>query len=134
MPYAVPFGDVDSAGVLYYPRYFHAFHVAFERWWEEGAGRPYHLILYQDKVAFPTVHIECDFRRRVEFGDPMEIRVGVRRIGNRSVVFRYEVVHRETGDVHAAADITKAVVETDTFKPIPPPGHIRRMLEEILEV
>ncbi len=130
-PYAVRFADVDNAGIFYYPRFFHAFHVAFERWWEEGVKRPYHLVINQDRVGFPAVHIECDFRKPVTFGDPMEIRVGVARIGHRSVVFRYEVAHRERGEIHAAADITKAVVDMDSFRPIEIPEAVRKALETI---
>ncbi|MHC4550067.1 MAG: acyl-CoA thioesterase [Planctomycetota bacterium] len=130
--YVVRFADVDNAGIFYYPRFFHAFHVAFEKWWAEGVGRPYHLVLNEDKVGFPAVHIECDFNRPVTFGDPMEIRVSVRRIGRRSVTFRYEVAHRETEEVHCAADITKAIVDMESWRPVEPPPAIRRALESIL--
>jgi len=67
----------------------------------------------------------------VTFGDPMEIRVGVKRIGKTSVVFRYEIVHRETGDIHCSAEITKAVVDMNTWKPIVPPPAIRKALDSI---
>lgn len=130
-PYAVRFADVDNAGIFYYPRFFHAFHVAFETWWEQGARRPYHLVIQEDKVGFPAVHIECDFRKPVTFGDPVEIAVGVKRIGTTSVEFRYEVRHRETGEVHCAADITKAIVDMRTFRPMKPPEKIRAHLESI---
>ena len=130
-PYAVRFADVDNAGIFYYPRFFHAFHVAFEEWWERGVGRAYHLITGTDKIGFPAVHIECDFRKPVTFGDPMEIRVGVKRIGKTSVVFRYEIAHRDTGAVHCHADITKAVVDMSTWKPVVPPPAIRKALESI---
>lgn len=131
-PYAVRFADVDNAGIFYYPRFFNAFHVAFEQWWEEGVGRPYHLVLGVDKVGFPAVHIESNFFKQVTFGDPLEIHVGVKRIGNRSVVFRYEIAHRETGEIHAAADITKAIVNMDGFVPMQPPAAVRAALESIL--
>jgi len=131
IPYAVRFADVDNAGIFYYPRFFHAFHVAFETWWERGVGRPYHLVIQEDKVGFPAVHIECDFRKPVTFGDPVEIAVGVKRIGKRSIVFRYEFRHSETGEIHCAADITKAVVDMSTFRPMVTPDEIRAHLESI---
>ena len=130
-PYAVRFADVDNAGIFYYPRFFHAFHVAFERWWEEDVGRPYHLVINEDKVGFPAVHIESDFKRPVKFGDPYDILVGVKSIGNRSVVFRYEVRHRDTDELHASAEITKAIVDMDAFQSIRPPDAIRAALERI---
>lgn len=131
-PYSVRFADVDNAGIFYYPRFFHAFHVAFEEWWDKGVGRPYHLVIGEDRVGFPSVHIETDFRKPVTFGDPMEIRVGCTRIGNKSVVVRYEVRHRETGDLHTESDITHAVVDMDSFTAIPIPDFYRKAFETIL--
>ncbi|MHC4956443.1 MAG: acyl-CoA thioesterase [Planctomycetota bacterium] len=127
--FTVRFSDVDNAGIFYYPRFFHAFHVAFEKWWEEEYGRGYHEILHDDKVGFPAVHIECNFRKPVTFGEPYEIWLGVVRIGNTSVTFRYELRHRETGEVHAATDTTKAVVDMDRFRARPLPENIRTAFE-----
>lgn len=129
-PFSVRFADVDNAGIFYYPRFFNAFHVAFEQFWED-AKRPYHVVTGKDKVGFPAVHIESDFKKPVTFGDPMEIRVGIKRMGKTSVVFRYEMANRETDEIHASADITKVVVDMDTFRPIEPPEHIRRLLDRI---
>jgi len=130
-PYSVRFADVDNAGIFYYPRFFHAFHVAFEEYWERGAGRPYHVVTGQDRIGFPAVRVECDFKRPVTFGDPMEIRVGVKRYGRTSIVFRYEMANRETGDLHCAAEITKVVVDMNTFRPAALPDHLRAMLDAI---
>ena len=55
----------------------------------------------------------------------------IARFGKTSVVFRYEIVHRETGAVHCSADITKAVVDMSTWKPIVPPPAIRKALASI---
>ena len=128
-PYTVRFADVDNAGIFYYPRFFHIFHVAFEQWWEKDVGRPYHVILNEDKVGFPAVNINCDFKRPVTFGDPLEVRISVPKIGRTSVVFRYELTHRETGEVHCGATITKAIVNMETFTPMEPPDSIRKKLE-----
>ena len=130
-PYAVRFADVDNAGIFYYPRFFNAFHVAFEEFWERAAKRPYHIVLGKDRIGFPVVHIESDFTRPITFGDPMEIRVGVKRFGKTSLVVRYEVAHLETGEVHATADITKVCVNMETFTPTPCPKHLREALEAI---
>ena len=34
----VRFADVDHAGIVYYPRFFHYFHVAFEELWRARIG------------------------------------------------------------------------------------------------
>ena len=130
-PFHVRFADVDKAGIFYYPRFFNAFHVAFEEFWADHAKRPYDVVISEDKIGFPTVHIESDFNKPVTFGDPMEIRVGVSRFGNRSIDFRYEVVNRDTGELHVSADITKVVVDMTNFRPAPLPDHLRALLEPI---
>ena len=121
-PYSVRFADVDNAGIFYYPRFFHAFHVAFEKWWESGVGRPYHVVIGEDRVGFPAVHIDTDFRKPVTFGDRVEIRVGCKRIGNKSVTIRYEVRDSDTNDLHTEADITHAVVDMDELLGDPDAG------------
>ena len=130
-PYRVRFSDIDNAGIFYYPRFFHAFHVAFEQFWEEQAKWPYHILLNEDRLGFPTVHIEADFVKPIAFGAPMEIRLGLKHMGRSSLVFRYEMAHRETGDVHVAADITKVLVDMDSFKGIEFPDRIKKVLEPL---
>ncbi len=130
-PYQVRFSDIDNAGIFYYPRFFHAFHVAFEQFWEQQAKRPYHVLLNEDRLGFPTVRLEADFTKPIAFGAPMEIRLGLKRMGRSSLVFRYEMAHRETGDIHAAADITTVLVDMDSFKGIEVPDRIKEMLEPL---
>ncbi|MFQ5845297.1 MAG: acyl-CoA thioesterase [Planctomycetota bacterium] len=129
-PYNVRFADVDNAGIFYYPRFFHAFHVAFEEFWRH-AGRPYHLLLGEDRIGFPAVHIEADFNKPVTFGDPLEIRLGLKRMGRTSLVFHFDMVHTETGEVHAAVDITNVAVDMDRFEAIPVPQQVRDAVEPL---
>lgn len=129
--FRVRFSDVDNAGIFYYPRFFHAFHVAFEKWWEEEYGRGYHEILHDDKVGFPAVRIVCEFFKPVSFGETFEIWLGVKKLGSRSVTFRYEMRHSETGAVHARSDTTKAVIDMDAFKARTLPDNIRAAFERL---
>src|SRR5262249_13069736 len=49
--YATPvrFADVDHAGIVYYPRFFHMFHVAFEELWRQRLGaRAYSELIDRD--------------------------------------------------------------------------------------
>ncbi len=131
-PYLVRFADVDNAGIFYYPRFFNAFHVAFETWWT-SAGRPYHTVIQDDRVGFPAVNIKTDFKIPVTFGDPVDIQLVMTRLGRTSATFRFRFVNRENGTVHCEAHITNVCVNMDTFKPMPPPPHIRELLGELLE-
>jgi len=129
--FRVRFADVDNAGIFYYPRFFHAFHVAFEKWWEEEYGQGYHEILNVEKLGFPAVHIVCDFHKPVTFGHNYEIWLGVTHLGSRSVTFRYELRDADTGALHAAADTTKAVVDMNAFHARTLPDKVRKAFETL---
>ena len=39
------FGDIDEAGIAYYPKLLHYFHCAFEDWWSDALGHPYAKVI-----------------------------------------------------------------------------------------
>ena len=54
------FGDIDHAGIAYYPTLLHLFHCAFEDWWSDALGHPYPKLLDRDKLGFPAVHLDVE--------------------------------------------------------------------------
>jgi 4-hydroxybenzoyl-CoA thioesterase len=118
----VRFGDVDRAGVLYYPRLFHVLHTAFEDFFARGVGVPYPELLEVGHAGFPTVRAECDFTAPFRYGDAAEVHVAVEAVGGSSATFLYVVVNRRLGKPAARARITVACVDMRTFKSreIPP--------------
>ena len=88
----VRFADVDHAGIVYYPRFFHLFHLAFEELWRARIGpRAYSELIDRDRVGFPAVRAECDFKAPLRFGDSADIEVSIARLGGKSITFRYRV-------------------------------------------
>jgi YbgC/YbaW family acyl-CoA thioester hydrolase len=88
----VRFADVDHAGIVYYPRFFHYFHVAFEEFFRARLGsRSYVALLDDERVGFPAVSAHCDYKAPLRFGDTMAIDVSLERMGERSLTFRYRV-------------------------------------------
>ena len=85
----VRFGDLDAAGIAYYPNLVNFVHVAFEDFFSGHVGRPYPEV-YADGIGFPTVKVEVEFLSPVHFGDNVRIDVTVERVGNSSVQIRYE--------------------------------------------
>ena len=115
----VRFGHEDHARIVYFPRFLHFFHCAFEDFF--GAhGRTYREVLDDDKLGWPAVHVDVDFHSPLRFGDTFEIFVWVERVGKKSATFRY-LGRTESRDV-ASASITVACVDMDAFrgKAIPP--------------
>ena len=111
----VRFAEIDRAGIAYYPRFFHYFHVAFEEFFAGRVGVPYPEMIDRRRVGFPTVHAECDYRSPLRYGDLLRIRVSVERIGRTSTVFLYRV--RTGRGLAAEARITVVCVDMDTFRP-----------------
>ncbi len=122
----VRFGDVDHAGIVYYPRYFIYFHEAFEDFFNEN-GHPYNEVLDIKKIGFPTVHIETDYKAPLRYGDSLDIELTVTRIGNKSATFRYVGFRHRDGVEACIAQITVACVQMGTFTPLPWPEFLREL-------
>jgi len=123
----VRFGDEDHAQIVYYPRFFNFFHIAFEDFFGDQ-GHPYQQVLDVDGVGFPTVHIETDFSRTLRFGDIFEVEVTVEKIGRTSALFHY--VGRKQGEVAAEARMTVVCVDMKTWQPVPIPDKYRALFEK----
>ncbi len=91
LPLEVRFGDCDPAGIVYFPRYFDFFHQAMETWFPTHLGFGYDEFIRDRKLGFPAVHSEADFERPSRFGERIEIRMRVTRLGQSSIGFAYEV-------------------------------------------
>ena len=128
----VRFGDVDPGGVLYYPVFLHYFHIAMEEFMGDRVGTPYAEMLRRDRVGFPTVRLETDFRAPVRYGETVDIAVGVARIGTTSVVFAFDASVDDRPV--ARARITTVAVDLDAWKPIDVPAEMRAVFERHLVV
>ena len=134
----VRFADVDHAGIVYYPRFFHSFHLAFEELFRVRLGaRAYVELLDDDRIGFPAVRAEADYVAPLSFGDTAEIELTVERLGRSSITFRYRVWRAaEPGRERAHSTNGKvvcAVVDLNAFKSRPVPDRIAALLAELVE-
>jgi 4-hydroxybenzoyl-CoA thioesterase len=132
--YSLPvrFADVDHAGIVYYPRFFHYFHVAFEELWRARMGaHAYRDLLDKERVGFPAVRADCDFHAPLRFGDTAEIALTISKLGDKSIEFRYRVSRAET--LCAEGRVTCAVVDLGKFRAIAIPEHVRALLADLVE-
>ncbi len=131
----VRFADVDHAGIVYYPRFFHYFHLAFEELFRQRMGpRAYVELLDRDRVGFPAVRAEAEFRAPLAFGDTAEIELSVERLGGKSITFRYRVYR--TGDppvLSAEGKVVCAVTDLARFVSIPVPERVRELVADLVE-
>ncbi|MCP4447058.1 MAG: acyl-CoA thioesterase [Myxococcales bacterium] len=134
--FTVRFADVDHAGIVYYPVFYHYFHVAFEELFRERMGAAaYVKLLDEERVGFPAVHSECDYRAPLRFADEAETEIALDRMGTRSVTLRYRVsrISDEGRDLAAEGRVTCAVTDLESFRAIEPSCGLRELFLELRE-
>jgi 4-hydroxybenzoyl-CoA thioesterase len=126
----VRFGDLDAAGIAYYPNLVNFLHESFEDFFVGHVGRPYPEV-YAEGLGFPTVKLEVDFVSPVRYGDHVDMRLTVEKVGRSSVQMRYEgsVSGRE---VFRARNVA-VVVDMKTFRPQPLPAWLRERFVTAME-
>ena len=114
-PITLRFGDLDLAGVLYYPRFLHYGHVAMEEFFARELERPYSTLIVEDRFGLPAVHLETDFRRPLRYGDRVEVEVRVLRVGRTSVEWGFVFFRNGEGEPAAATRVVTAGIDLDSF-------------------
>ena len=127
----VPFGQVDYAGIMFYPRFFENFHAVFEDMFSTLLGVPYMSILKDRRIGFPTVRIETEYRRPFRFGEPMRLRIQVEGTGRTSIRFRYQAFNGEEAEPSVEAHAVVVVTDLDSFETVPIPDDIMDVLDRI---
>jgi 4-hydroxybenzoyl-CoA thioesterase len=133
-PIKVCFSDIDNAGIVYYPRFIHYFHLAMEEFFNNVLGIDYSAVLHERNVSCPTVHVECDFKRRMKYGDRIDMEVMILKIGRSSITWGYRG-YRAGGeeDVVVEGNNVTVCVKTDTFEKIDVPEWMRQGLTSYMK-
>jgi acyl-CoA thioesterase FadM len=114
------FHQVDSAGVVFFGRFFEIAHDAFEAFLDEafGADSP----MDGGGWAMPLVHAEADFRRPVRRGDRLLVETRVLRASTRSVTFAHRIRGADDpADERAVVQLKHAFVALPAFHSIDRP-------------
>jgi 4-hydroxybenzoyl-CoA thioesterase len=126
----VRFGDVDAAGIAYFPRIYGYLHEVFEELWERHVGLRYPELILGRRLGCPLVHSEVDFRSPLRFGDVARVRVTCYRLGRSSLGLRYVF---STGRECLDARMVTTFVHLDTLEPLPLPDEFRTKFQAIHE-
>jgi len=126
----VRFGDLDAAGIAYYPNLVNFLHESFEDFFAGHVGRPYPEV-YREGIGFPTVKVEMEFLSPVQYGDRVNVEVTVERLGRSSVQIRYEGSVGDRPVFHARN--VAVVVDMRTFRSMPLPAWLRERFEAAME-
>lgn len=128
-PIKVCFADIDNAGIVYYPRFMHYFHLAMEEFFSSVMGVDYSAVLHERNVSCPTVHVECEFRQRMKYGDQIDMEVRILKIGQSSITWGYQgYLHNDGRVIVVEGSNVTVCVRTDTFKKTDVPSWLREGL------
>jgi 4-hydroxybenzoyl-CoA thioesterase len=125
----VRFGDIDHAGIVYFPRISHYCHVALEEYYQERVGIPYHDLLDRRRLGFPIVRAEVNFRKTFAFGDTARVEISTVRVGRSSLTMRYRLQKVGDDEECVEAELTTVCVDMDTFRPVRVPEDLRTVFE-----
>ncbi len=115
----VRFEHCDSAGIVFYPRYFEMINNVVEDWFAE-LGCDFHHMHFERREGVPAVRSECDFLQPSRLGDVLEFELVLSRIGRSS--FTLQITARSGGEERLRARMVLAYVSLDPAprgKPIP---------------
>ncbi len=133
----VPFGDIDQAQVLYFPRLFHYCHLTMEAFFDGPMQLPYHRFLKERGLGLPTVHAEADYAATIPYGTDLEAGLTVRKIGRTSLDLRFRFGSASADASarvhHAEARNTVVCVGLPGFSPTPLPEDLRGVLARYVE-
>ena|ERR1700722_14319626 len=129
----VSFEEVDAAQIVFFPRFLSYCHEAMEGLFDDVEGG-YVRLVRDRKVGVPAVHVECDFRAPLRYGDVARIETAVEKLGRTSVSFRYAISRASDGTPVASVLHVCAVSDLVALKAIPIPDDVRAALERHLVV
>jgi len=125
----VCFGDIDNAGIVYYPRFVNYFHLAMEEFFGAELKIGYAEVIHKRKVSLPTVHLESNFLKRLAYGDRIEMEVSILRIGRTSITWGYRGYRmREQEELAVEGHNVTVCVNGDTFEKMEVPEWLRKAL------
>jgi len=124
----VPFHDVDSTGRIHFTAMFRYMEIA-EHELRRSIGLPQATSF--PNIAFPRVHVSCDFRGAIRYDDKLSIEAHVERVGRSSwtVAFIARLIG-EGASVVAEGQMTMVAMDTATERAIPLPDELRAALAD----
>ena len=128
----IRFDDVDGAGIVYYPQFFHLCHAAFEDFFDSAAPVSYPELVVKRRLGFPTVAIQSEFHAPLSYGDIAIVELSVGEIGRSSLKLGYDIRRKRDGELCFHADITTVLVDLETLKPVGIDAELRKILEQFL--
>jgi acyl-CoA thioester hydrolase len=122
---SVRFRDCDAMGHVNHAVYFTYLEQCRLTYWREltGTASPHTRVI--------IARAECDYRSPAQFGDELEVRVRVGKIGRSSFVLTYEIAHAGSDRLVASGKTVMVSYDYDRGASMPLPDATRDLLHRI---
>ncbi len=124
------FNDVDS--------FMHVNNVSQQMYFDLGKTDFYHRVMEEEVVVgrerLVTVSTHTDYRGQIRFEDPIVVRTGVERLGNKSLTMYQQIVSREADGTERLCTESRSVMVAFDFElqqSIEIPERWRRRIEAL---
>lgn len=122
----VRFGDVDPAGIVFYPRYFEMLNSAVEDWFEDLLGVSFSTLHLVSGLGVPTVRLDCDFAAPSRLGEVIEVTLWVLKLGRSSCSASFAM--SSAGTVRLSGTVVLVCTDLKTLRAVAWPPELRERL------
>jgi len=88
----IEWGDCDSAGIVYFPRYFEYFDACTIALFERAGFKKQEMLETFQIAGIPVVDVKTRFMKSSTFGDDVVVESCVREWGNSSFVVQHRLM------------------------------------------
>jgi len=89
----VKFKHCDTAGIVFYPRYFEMLNDTIEDWFDVLA-LPFNE-MHKANMGIPMVNIECNFKQTSFLGEVLQKELSVIKLGKSSCALKIEFIEKK---------------------------------------
>jgi len=94
----IGWGDLDAAGIVYYPHYYEwidtANHLMFD-----AIGLNHKILLQSRQLQFGLVESRCSYLKPGRYMDKIRVISEIEEIGKKTVTFKSRIVGAEDGSI-----------------------------------
>jgi len=123
----IRFEHCDSAGIVFFARYFTMMQGAVEAWFEAELGLDYADIIQRRRVGLGYVRAECDYLTPGRLGEVLSLTLLVERVGRSSIGLAFHG-HRD-GAPALIGRLVLVTTDINEMASIPIPEDVRDAVE-----
>jgi 4-hydroxybenzoyl-CoA thioesterase len=123
----VRFAHCDTAGIVFYPRYFEMFNGVVEDWCADGLGVAFRELHLEQGLGLPAVHIETDFAAPSQLGDLLRAELTVQKLGGAAITVSIRLLGPQ-GEERVTSELVLVMMDLKRRRAVPIPEKLRERI------